>query len=97
MKIINTTQKDGETHYHYNYSDIKEFLKRGFEHGDCGVILVKKKGMFNVYRGFGVIENPIKYILTMSIVDNPIFDTPSPQGSASTHFRIIDFSKLEQK
>jgi len=95
--------KDGVVTFHYKFSELREFLKMGFEHGDCGMILVKRKGNILVHRGFGVIENPSKSVMTFSFVQNPMFGTiatdeqrlipPKPFFTKeNTKFVILDLS-----
>lgn len=56
--------KNGLTVFHYRYSELKEFVTRGKQFGDCGMILVKRKENMLVNKGYGTIENPNKSLLT---------------------------------
>jgi hypothetical protein len=78
MTPIKFTRKNGETHFHYNISELREFVKQGKAKGNVGVILTKRKGNILTYRGFGVIENPFTHIQTVSIVHWDFFDGPLP-------------------
>jgi hypothetical protein len=63
-----------EISFHYDYRQLKSFLSHGFKEGNNGVILVKQKGNYNIYRGFGTIESPCKSLRTISIQHNEFFD-----------------------
>lgn len=67
-------KKRGTTSFHYKYKELKKFLKRGFEHGDNGWILVKREGNYSIFKGFGIISAPCKKIQTVSIQHNEVFD-----------------------
>lgn len=72
-----TTKKDIET-FHYPYSKLKAWLKDGYENGNVGFLLVQRN--FNLkyylYKGFGTIENPSKFLKTMIIKHFELFDGP---------------------
>jgi hypothetical protein len=104
MTPTNFTKKEDTTHLHYKFSDLREFVKRGSKHGDCGVLIVRRNGMFSTYKGYGTIENPIKHLHSISMVYNPMFgnymsdeqllEPPKPFfNSDNTRFVMLDFSK----
>lgn len=66
--------KDNKTIFHYKYSELKEFLTRGFEFGDVGLILVSRKDNIFTYRGFGTIDHPFTFITTINMSHNRILD-----------------------
>lgn len=105
MTPIKFIIKDGVTTFHYKASELINFARLGFKDGNVGMILVRRKGKILTYKGFGTIENPNKYILTMSIVHLPLFDgkmltdeerliPPKPFfTSENTRFIILDLNK----
>jgi len=78
MKPISFTINNGITHFHYKFSDLIEFIKKGKKYGNVGMIITKRNGNTLTYRGFGTIENPFRYISTISIIHNPFFDGKMP-------------------
>lgn len=60
--------------FHYTYKELREFVKRGREFGDCGAILVRYNGDINIFRGYGTIENPSTTLFTISMRHHRIFD-----------------------
>ena len=42
------------------------------------MIITKRNGNTLTYRGFGTIENPFRYISTISIIHHPFFDGKMP-------------------
>jgi len=99
--------KDGVTTFHYHFSELREFITLGKEHGDVGMLLVKRDGNTIIYRGFGVISNPCKSILTFSFVHNPAFGEMSTDDQRlikpksfftreNTKFVMLDTSKINR-
>ena len=76
MRYIKYTDKNNVRTYHYKYSDLKDFLKRGFEHGDCGFILISKNLLTDaiLHRGFGTIEAPCTSIRKLTFFYNEKYD-----------------------
>lgn len=74
MKPIAYTLVQGGVIFHYKFKELREFLKRGREHGDVGWLLLEKINGFVIYRGFGTIENPIKELFTISMQYNAALD-----------------------
>ena len=74
MRPISYTRVDNKIIYHYKYSDLKEFLSLWLKDGNVGMILMYEIGDILTYRGFGTIENPFTYILTLSIQHCESFD-----------------------
>jgi hypothetical protein len=73
MTPIKYTVKGGITHFHYNYSELREFVKCGKLNGDVGHLLIKREGDLLTYKGFGTIENPMYSMITISIRYLPLF------------------------
>jgi len=104
MTPIKFTVKNGVTHFHYKASELIDFVRRGKKNGNVGVILTKRDGNMLTYRGFGTIENPFTYIVSISIKHFPPFDgemptdeqrliPPKPFFTAeNTRFVILDLS-----
>lgn len=90
-----TKVKRGDiTKYYYDLSELKEWLKRGREDGDVGMIITKFDGKFMTYRGFGTIEHPVKDLCTITQVYLPEFDDIKPEPSSHSYkFQILDLSK----
>jgi len=82
MKPVNYTKTGNKITYHYTYSKLKEFLKHGFKEGNNGVILVGQDDRFLYYKGFGTIENPWRYVASISVENDPMFegDMPKPEN-----------------
>jgi hypothetical protein len=78
MTPIKFTIKNGVTYFHYKASELIEFVRRGKKDGNVGLILTKRNGNILTYRGFGTIENPFTYIITLSISHLPFFDGEMP-------------------
>lgn len=78
MTPIRLTVKNGITKFHYKASDIINFARLGFKDGNVGMILIRREGGMLTYKGFGTIENPCTYLLTMSIMHFPPFDGEMP-------------------
>lgn len=92
---MTTEIKNGVTHYIYPQDEWTDFLKRGYRDGNVGMLPVKKDGNITTYKGFGTIENPCRRLMTLSIVDNPLFDNPKLELTSPDYvsFHILDFSK----
>lgn len=101
------TKSKGVTYFHYKFSELRKFIEHGLKHGDVGIILVRRNETFSIYKGFGTIENPFNYILTISVVHNPLFSEkptdeqlvlpPDPLFDlSSSRIEILDFSKPKQ-
>lgn len=94
MKPIRQSEKDGKITYHYSFKALRWFITQGRLTGDVGYIKITKEGLYNTFRGYGTIENPSKYLLTISIRDYPLFDEyPQTQSMVSYEYKILDFSK----
>jgi len=78
MTPTHFTVSDGVTHFHYKFSELLRFYRRGKLHGDVGVILIKRIGKFFVYSGFGTIENPFTHTVTISMEHSDILDGEMP-------------------
>lgn len=74
MTPLKFTIKDGVTYFHYNYSELREFVRLGKSNGNVGVILVKREKDFLTYKGFGSIENPFTSMVSITIRHIPSFD-----------------------
>jgi len=74
LRPIYFTIKNETTHFHYKFSELKNFVKQGKKTGDVGMLLVRRQGNMLTYKGFGTIENPFTYIMTLSIIHSPILD-----------------------
>ena len=104
MIPIKFTEKNGETHFHYKASELIHFVRLGFKDGNAGMILISRKGKMLTYKGFGTIEHPFTYLMTMTIVHFSPFDgkmptdeqrliPPKPFFTAeNTRFVILDLS-----
>lgn len=92
MKPIKYTTVDTNTTFHYKYHDIKKFLKRGFEYGDCGWILVRQKGTVLTYKGFGTIENPNRNLITINIKHIDLFDGKLKTPEEIIHPKETDYA-----
>jgi hypothetical protein len=73
MRPHSFTLKDDTTHFHYRFSELRNFIANGKTHGDVGVILTARKGRLLTFRGFGTIERPSKSVITISFMHNPFF------------------------
>jgi len=106
MKPINYTGNKENFILHYKFSDLRQFLKRGYEYGDVGYLFIKKENLFSIYKGFGTIGSPSKVLKTFSCVYNPIFNgekeldpekivhpLKSKQSLISYDFKLINLSK----
>ena len=58
------TDVDTDIHFHYSFSQLKEFIKHGKENGAVGMIIMSKVDNIIKYKGFGTIENPRTTIMT---------------------------------
>lgn len=74
MRPIRYSIVGNKTIFHYKTSEIREFYRRGKEHGDVGMIVVTRAGNIITRKGFGTIENPRTTIYTISLVHHPLFD-----------------------
>lgn len=74
MKPISFIRIGDKVKFIYKLSDLKEWIARGNEHGDCGPILTGYQGKFNIFKGYGTIEHPFTHRITMSMVHHPLFD-----------------------
>lgn len=109
MTPIKFTVKNGVTHFHYKASELIEFVRRGKQDGNVGVILTKRDGNMLTYRGFGTIENPFTYIIRMIMMHFPPFDGEMPTDEQrlippkpfftkeNTRFVILDLSNGDAK
>ena len=105
MTPIGFTIKNGVTHFHYKASELIEFVRLGKKDGNVGVILTKRNGNMLTYRGFGTIENPFTYIVSITINHFPLFDGEMPTDEQrlippkpfftleNRRFMLLDFSK----
>ncbi len=106
MNPISFTVQDGYTQFKYDTKELKAFLLRGREHGDCGWIIVKREGRVLHYLGFGTIEHPSKNIHRISMLHFEPFDGEMPtdeerclsvkksEGITSSYsFMMLDMSK----
>ena len=78
MTPIKFTVKDGITHFHYNYSELREFVRLGKSHGNVGNILVRRKGDLITYKGFGTNETPLYDMITITSRHLAILDGEMP-------------------
>ena len=62
------------TTFIYNSDELKEWINRGNEHGDCGMLLISRTGKMSKYAMYGTIENPSVNRQYLSIMHNEIFD-----------------------
>lgn len=98
----------GETQFNYHVRDWEKFTKRGYEHGDSGMVLVRRFGLVHTYWGFGTIKNPHTEPMEMAWVWNHLFDgdyltdaeiiNPPVRESAIEHSHriiILDMSKYD--
>ncbi len=82
---------------------MKRFMSLGLKEGNTGMVLLRRKGLFITYRGFGTIENPRKTLLTMSLVHCEKFSgpmatpeeviNPKPSILQSAKIVMLDFGK----
>lgn len=72
------SEKDGVVTFHYKAKDLIPFMRLGLKEGNTGMILVRRKDNVLTYKGFGTIENPHTYVLTMTIVHHPLFGGEMP-------------------
>lgn len=110
MRAYKYTGKGSVTTFHYKYKELKEFIAWGKEHGDNGWILVSRdnKSQMATYKGFGTIENPIKEMITISVVHHELFDgkwesneeiihpISSKDNLHSYRYTVLDFSKTKE-
>lgn len=78
MVPVSYSVKNNIVHYHYKASDLFDFVRRGKENGNVGLILTKRENNLLTYRGFGTIENPFTDIITLTIVHFPPIDGKLP-------------------
>lgn len=100
------TIKNGITHFHYKYSELKEWIFLGNRDGNVGILLVSRNGNLLTYKCYGTLENPFTTRQTLSIQHHPVFDgvlpsdeqicnPPEPIFDKQSHsFYIFDTSKL---
>ena len=72
------TVKNGITHFHYKYKQLREFVKAGQEDGNVGWILTTREGLLVTYRGYGTIESPAHNIQSISLNHFEPFDGKMP-------------------
>jgi len=89
MYFANKTNKGGTITYHYSYSDLRRFIQHGRSEGNNGWILTKSEGGFQIYRGYGTIEAPSKYLSTISVQDSPSFDSVYPGSPSHTSHKMV--------
>jgi hypothetical protein len=104
MNPISFTKCGDTTYFHYRYSDLRRFVRDGKRDGNVGLILTKRNSKISTYRGFGTIENPFRYIATVSLMRNDVFDGPRPTDDeilsppkeefADFRFVILDLNTL---
>lgn len=81
MKPKSSTLKNDRRVYHYDFSFLREFITLGRKEGNVGLILVEQNSRYNVYRGFGTIENPNRTLMTINLKPLKIFeDNQSNKG-----------------
>ena len=90
MRPFKYTKKEDKITFHYTFSELRKFLEWGFKEGNNGVILIGRDDEFSYYRGFGTIENPWKYIASISMQHDPVYD-----GELTDPEDIINPPKLE--
>lgn len=78
MTPIKYTVKGGITYFHYNYSELREFVRLGKANGNVGLLLVKREGAFLTYKGFGTINNPVHSMISIKSRHLEMFDGPMP-------------------
>jgi hypothetical protein len=78
MTPVKYTIKDGVTHFHYNPSQLIDFVRRGKRDGNVGLILIKRKGKCITYKGFGTIENPRTELISITMMHHELFDGRLP-------------------
>lgn len=103
MRPISFTVENGITLFHHDEKEYKRFLELGKRDGNVGLILKSREGNILTYEGFGTIENPLKEMITISMVMLPHEECPdeerleSFQRQGPTYetfsFGILDFSK----
>ena len=74
MRPSKFTIKNDVTHFHYNYSELREFVRLGKSDGNVGAILVKREKDFLTYKGFGTIENPFNTMISITVRHLPSLD-----------------------
>lgn len=74
--------RGGKTFFFYKYNELNAWLRMGKEHGSTGMILVRREGNMLIYRGFGTLDHPRKYIMTFLMNHCPSFsgDMPTDQS-----------------
>ena len=78
MTPIKYTVKYDITHFHYNYSELREFVRLGKANGNVGLILIKREGTFLTYKGFGTIQNPMRSMISIKSRHLEMLDGPMP-------------------
>ena len=91
MKPIKYTQEGDRITYHYTFKQLREFLTHGFKEGNNGMRLIGEDKHFYHYRGFGTIENPSKYIASLSMEHDPMFD--GKRNSPEDYIKSFDKTK----
>jgi hypothetical protein len=97
MRPVKYTVKGNATHFHYNYSELREFVRLGKANGNVGLILVKREGYFLTYKGFGTIQNPMHSMISVKLRHIAMFDGEMPTDeerlaspvSSSTDYKMI--------
>lgn len=106
MKPIKYTKEGNKVKFHYKYSQLKSFLKRGFKYGNNGMILTGREGAVEIYKGFGTIENPRTVLYKFAITHFTLFDgeRPTPEEIVNPkkkkreknehRFAVLDVGKI---
>ena len=74
MKPISYTQYKNKIVFKYPFTELRKFVEQGRKEGNVGLILVGYKDNFNVYKGYGTIENPCTELRTVYFAHNVLFD-----------------------
>jgi hypothetical protein len=88
MIPVKYIQEGEKITYHYSFKDLRDFLALGFKEGNNGMILIGEDKHYSHYKGFGTIENPWKYVLSLSMEYDPFYD-----GEKATPEDYISFLK----
>jgi len=91
MKPLKYTQEGENITYHYSFKDLRRFLTHGFKEGNNGMILIGEDKRFYYYKGFGTIENPWKYVLSLSVQYDPFYDVEriSPEEHIKSFYKVV--------
>jgi hypothetical protein len=104
MVPVSYTETGNVIRFHYRLSDLRQFLLRGKQCGDVGMILLRKEGERLDYTGFGTIEHPFTWRAYISLIHNPELDgqwdihkimEPPPSISGPYSFVVIDANKKD--